>query len=352
MMIWDMFRRFGNTRKDPNGASKDKGRDLLKRLHNRNPQLEQFEDRVLLSVSAGIESDALWQSQLEQAIAKAADLDSYKEEWLEQTTSWVVGVEEGTDADLLAASLGADFGGQASYLPENFTVWDFSSETDWEQVANTLLQTGGIETFYPLVPVELEAYFVPNDPLFDEQWHLQNTGQNGGTPGEDINVVPAWNYETGDGVVIGIVDGGLQWDHPDLSAQYRSDLSYDFLDDDPDPYPVGPDDNHGTAVGGSAAADGDNGIGVSGSAPGAELASIRLIGGAVTSQEMADALTYEYQSIDIYNNSWGSSALYYVQRETPQCHGRCSRRPSPTVATDWAVVYVFAAGNDRTSKRR
>ena len=33
---------------------------------------------------------------------------------------------------------------------------------------------------------------LPNDPLFSQQWHLNNTGQSGGTPGEDIrDILPA-----------------------------------------------------------------------------------------------------------------------------------------------------------------
>jgi hypothetical protein len=39
----------------------------------------------------------------------------------------------------------------------------------------------------------VEKLGVPNDPSFPAQWSLQNTGQNGGTPGADIKAVPAWN---------------------------------------------------------------------------------------------------------------------------------------------------------------
>ena len=77
----------------------------------------------------------------------------------------------------------------------------------------------------------------PNDPLFSQQWHLNNTGQSGGTVGADINVLDAWEIATGDGVVIGVVDGGIDFEHPDLSDQYRADLSYDYADDDVDPSP-------------------------------------------------------------------------------------------------------------------
>ena len=94
-----------------------------------------------------------------------------------------------------------------------------------------------VDYFYPLVPHEVAKWMIPNDPLFSEQWHLNNTGQDGGTPGVDANVVSAWDSVLGTGVVIGIVDDSLQFNHPDLIAQYRADLSYDFWDRDPDPSP-------------------------------------------------------------------------------------------------------------------
>lgn len=57
-----------------------------------------------------------------------------------------------------------------------------------------------------------------NDPLFSQQWYLLNTGQNGGTPGIDINVVPVWQDYTGKGVVVAVVDQGIEYTHPDLGA--------------------------------------------------------------------------------------------------------------------------------------
>src|SRR5690606_18918547 len=57
---------------------------------------------------------------------------------------------------------------------------------------------------------------LPTDPMFEQQWHLHNTGQEVGNPdlqalfgvaGEDINVVGAWNLGyTGKGVTVGVFD--------------------------------------------------------------------------------------------------------------------------------------------------
>ena len=145
---------------------------------------------------------------------------------------------------------------------------------------------------------------IPNDTLFGDQWHLLNTGQNGGTAGEDANVTGVWDTYRGTGVVIGIVDDGLELTHPDLSPNYLASASYDFNFDDNDPSP-GQFDNHGTAVAGVAGADGFNGIGVSGAAPDAQLAGIRLIAAGTTDQQESDALGFMLDTIDIFNHSWG-----------------------------------------------
>ncbi len=58
---------------------------------------------------------------------------------------------------------------------------------------------------------------VPNDPLFANQNNLLNTGQNGGTPGADINATTAWNTTTGTTkVVIAEMDSGIDYTDPDL----------------------------------------------------------------------------------------------------------------------------------------
>lgn len=38
---------------------------------------------------------------------------------------------------------------------------------------------------------------IPDDPLYDQQWHHHNTGVAGGTPGADFDSEPAWNITRG-----------------------------------------------------------------------------------------------------------------------------------------------------------
>ena len=73
------------------------------------------------------------------------------------------------------------------------------------------------------------------DPLYPQQWHLKNTGQSGGTSGEDINVEPVWNTTLtsgvkirGQDVYISVVDGDMQLDHPDLIDNISTTHTHDY----------------------------------------------------------------------------------------------------------------------------
>ena len=152
--------------------------------------------------------------------------------------------------------------------------------------------------------------WTPNDPMFDDQWHLMNTGQSNGTQGEDANLPAAWGwfgsygYFSGSGVVISIIDDGLDWEHPDLSPHFSMNLSWDWCYDVNDPTPW--DDNaHGTSAAGVAAAAGNNSMYGIGAAYEATLAGHLLIACSFSDAMSAGALSAHNHSIDIYSNSWG-----------------------------------------------
>jgi Subtilase family len=124
----------------------------------------------------------------------------------------------------------------------------------------------------------------PNDPMFNQQWALHNTGQTGGTPDADIDAPEAWDIATGgvtalgDSIVVAIVDGGCQLNHPDLNYWYNwNEIPGNSIDDDGNGYiddirgwnaynntPNVPGSSHGTHVSGISGARGNNNLGVSG----------------------------------------------------------------------------------------
>ena len=110
------------------------------------------------------------------------------------------------------------------------------------------------------------------DPLYQYQWHLNNTGQtnfatNAGTAGEDLNVDSVIvDGITGDGVKVAIVDDGLEIAHEDLVDNIISG-SWDFVNSDSDPTQTDDGGGHGTSIGGIIAAKGWNNKGVRGIAP-------------------------------------------------------------------------------------
>jgi subtilisin-like proprotein convertase family protein len=188
--------------------------------------------------------------------------------------------------------------------------------------------------------VGLVAFAV--DPLLDSQWHLKaRSAEVAGA-----NVVAEWSSTRGAGVVIGIVDDGLQRTHPDLEPNYVSGPSYDFNFDDPDPSPDA-GNKHGTAVAGVAGARDDNGMGVAGAAPRASLAGLRLIAAGTTDAQDAAALNYQPNAIHIASNSWGP-ADDGMTLDGPGPLTRAAIASAVTNGRDGkGRIFTWAAGNGR-----
>jgi len=225
------------------------------------------------------------------AFARVSDISQYSDAELESATQWVAVSSQplGKESNLLA----------------NAWIIDIDSTVAPNYFAD-LQAKGIVETAYPLIFREITPKWTPNDPYYSDQWHLENTGQTGGNSGEDVNITGAWNSYKGSGVRIGIVDDGLDWNHPDLDDYYDSSIDYDFCDNDGDPTPSS-FDGHGTAAAGVAASVGNNSLGTTGSAPQAGLVGLELISCSLSDSREGDALSHENQLIDIYSNSWGPS---------------------------------------------
>ncbi|MBX7102445.1 MAG: S8 family serine peptidase [Gemmataceae bacterium] len=147
--------------------------------------------------------------------------------------------------------------------------------------------------------------FIPNDPLFSQQYHLSK-----------IQSPAAWDVTTGSSnVIVAVADDGLAISHPDIAPNVWSntketpgngidDDANGFIDDvngwdfEGDDNNVNPEngDTHGTHVAGIIGARTNNAAGVAGVAGGGvRIMPIRWVGNGVgtgTSADCVSALTY------------------------------------------------------------
>ena len=204
---------------------------------------------------------------------------------------------------------------------------------------------------------------LPNDPLFPDQWHLLNTGQEVGNPdlqhlfgvaGQDINVVPAWNMVDangnpilGTGVKVAVIDSGVQLFHPDLAANISPTLRFNSSNgtNNVSPSLTDPLGGHGTSVAGIIAAVGNNGIGGTGIAPGATLVPIKGGVSGVSDQSAEAAFLYALDhDVDITNNSYGSAGRFAIPLD-PQLT-EILRQAVVSGRDGLGMINVFASGND------
>ena len=184
---------------------------------------------------------------------------------------------------------------------------------------------------------------MPSDPLFGQQWSLQNTGQTAeglqGIQGDDISALLAWDVTTGSkDNVVAVIDTGIEYTHPDLKAQMwaaphnfsitlgtttiyckKDDHGIDVLLMKCNPGDV---NGHGTAVAGVIAAqgqpEGQIGQGVTGLNWTASILSVRTVdsSGSTTAAAAVNAISAVIQiklalrpekeaNIRIISNSWG-----------------------------------------------
>ena len=175
----------------------------------------------------------------------------------------------------------------------------------------------------------VHADVIPNDPSFGSLWGLDNTGQSGGTPDADIDAPEAWDVSTGSGnMLVAIIDTGVNYNHPDLSANMWHNpvepidgvdndgngliddhYGADFANGDADPMD---DHGHGTHVAGTIGAVGNNGIGVTGVNWDVQIMAVKFLGanGSGSITNAVKSLTYAYEhGAQISNNSWGGGGF-------------------------------------------
>ncbi|SIR82985.1 Serine protease, subtilisin family [Haladaptatus litoreus] len=171
-----------------------------------------------------------------------------------------------------------------------------------------------------------------NDPLYDLQWDKQ------------AQDVPAVHTKTrGEGTSVAIIDSGILPGHPDLQS-LNEDLSRNFTSDGGTFAPV--DSDHGTHCAGIVAATDDNGEGVVGTAPGAELLGLRVFSGPYANLgDILAAIVYAGDvEADVANLSLGA---YPVPKGTEAAEVRIEGYTrAANYANSQGTLMVAAAGND------
>jgi subtilisin family serine protease len=201
----------------------------------------------------------------------------------------------------------------------------------------------------------------PNDPMFAEQWALNNSGQNGGKAKADLAALKAWVKTQGSSeIVVAVLDTGIDYTHPDLVGNmwlrpdsvpvYKdeelgtvNDLhGFNAADNRSDPM----DDNgHGTHCAGIIGAEGDNSLGITGINWNVQIMPLKFLGrgGFGTTKDAIEAINYAIDrkragvNLKVINASWGSTQYSKALEDTIRAAG------------EEGILFVAAAGNDGSS---
>ena len=180
--------------------------------------------------------------------------------------------------------------------------------------------------FAEVNPVFRSQSLSPDDPLLDEQWGLKA-----------IHAPQVWEVTQGDpSVVIAVVDSGIDSDHSDLVPNLVA--GYNFINDTAN---ADDDLGHGTQVAGIIAAKSNNGLGISGVAPGCRMMPLKVLdaNGEGTAADVAEAIIYAADNgCRVINLSLGTYAWSEALKD----------------AVDYAAgqncVLVAAGGNNGTAE--
>jgi subtilisin family serine protease len=170
---------------------------------------------------------------------------------------------------------------------------------------------------------ELTADVIPNDPSFSQLWGMTKIG-----------APTAWDTQTGSAsVVVGVIDTGVAYNHPDLASQMWTNPGEigNGVDDDGNGYvddvhgincingsgDPNDDNDHGTHVAGTIGAAGNNGVGVVGVNWDVSIMALKFLNrrGSGYTSDAIECLDYATRmGVSVTNNSWGgggfSQALY------------------------------------------
>lgn len=226
----------------------------------------------------------------------------------------------------------------------------------------------------------------PNDARFADQWGLRNTGQSGGSAGADVSATDFWDV-AGDasGVIVAVLDSGLNFAHPDLSGvawQNAGEIDGDFVDNDGsgkiddvqgwdfvnnDKLPAD-DHGHGSHVSGIIAAKRGNAAGVAGMLGSARILVCKILNASNSgfTSDLIAATTYargrgaKVMNLSLQNYPYsGSLDVEFTACRTAGivlcvCAGNqgVNNDATPNYPSSYAHDNIIAVGNhDRTDVR-
>lgn len=208
----------------------------------------------------------------------------------------------------------------------NVMVMEIPQNRSSQDFLQTLKKDSDVAFAEPDVKVELDAIDY-NDPMLNDQYSLKK-----------VNANSAWEVNQGSpSTIIGIVDTGVDLDHPDLKAKLLE--GYNAIAPGTPPKD---DAKHGTHVAGIASAIGNNGLGVSGLAPKCKILPVKVLGNGTGSiATIADGLIWAADhGADVVNMSLGT----YTEEKT--------LGEAVKYALGKNVVLIATMGNDNMEKRR
>lgn len=170
--------------------------------------------------------------------------------------------------------------------------------------------------------ITFEAFGLPDDPLYDQQWNFPLIGASSG-----------WEQGGGRGILVAVIDTGVATVSDLRKSNIREGVS--FVSNEPS----WQDENgHGTHVAGTIAQATNNGIGTAGIAPEVDILPLKALGkyGSGQSEWIASAIDEAVdQGADVINLSLGGSHSKVIEVAVKK-------------ALQSGVVIVAAAGNTGT----
>jgi hypothetical protein len=199
------------------------------------------------------------------------------------------------------------------------------------EIANKLQESKLAIAAEPEFYEYLGQRLTPTDPTYTDQWHLNNTGDNGGVVGADIRAEDAWDFTLGDGVCVAVIDNGFDVTHQDLSPGITDQSGFfDNRGEFRQTLRNFPDNDHGTFCAGMAGARHNNDRDGCGSAPECDLMLLATRTDQVTTQAtLARAIAYAADPrMEIRGEDVGTAADVIV----------CSLGPN---GANWALTTVL-----------